>query len=389
MSDPTELPRFGSMHGSVRSEDAPLLTGRGRFTDDIVMPGAAHAAFVRSPVASGRIEAVDTQAAATMPGVRVVLTGRDLEADGIGAIPPVATTNSRDGQPMFAAPMPVLARNYVRYVGEPVAIVVAETLREAMDAAEAVIVSIESQAAVGDVESALAEGAPAVWQDAPGNVALDWEDGDDAAVDQAFAAATHVERVRLVDTRLAPTAMEPRAAIASFEPASGRYTLIASTQGVAIVRKVLAESVFKVPPQQVRVLTYDVGGGFGMKAQAYVEYAAVMYAAQRIARPVRWVASRLESFLGDTHGRDGLLEGELALDSSGRFLGLRMRTSVGIGAYTTTFAAIFTTANTKNCASSVYVIPAIHVAARAVLTNAAPLGPYRGAGRPEAIYIVE
>jgi carbon-monoxide dehydrogenase large subunit len=181
--------------------------------------------------------------------------------------------------------------------------------------------------------------------------------------------------------------MEPRAAIASFD--GGRYTLIAPTQGVAVVRKILAEAVFKVPPNQIRILTHDVGGGFGMKVQAYSDYAALLYAARRVGRPVKWCATRLESFLTDTHGRDGILEAELALDATGKFLGLRVRTFVGIGAYTTTFAAIFSTANTKNCLSSVYVIPAIHIGVKMVLTNAAPLGPYRGAGRPEAIYLLE
>ena len=235
----------------------------------------------------------------------------------------------------------------------------------------------------------MAQDAPTIWQNAPGNIALDWEDGDMAAVDTAFARAAHVERVRLIDTRLAPSAMEPRAAIASFDAQSGRYTLIAPTQGVAVVRKVLAEGVFKIPVNQIRILTRDVGGGFGMKVQAYSDYAALLCAARRVGRPVKWCATRLESFLTDTHGRDGVLEAELALDDRGKFLGLRVRSCVGIGAYTTTFAAIFSTANTKNCLSSVYVIPAIHIGVKMVLTNAAPLGPYRGAGRPEAIYLIE
>ena len=183
--------------------------------------------------------------------------------------------------------------------------------------------------------------------------------------------------------------MEPRAAIASFDAQTQRYTLIAPTQGVAVVRKVLAEGVFNIPADQIRIITYDVGGGFGMKVQAYSEYAAMMFAARQVGRPVKWCATRLESFLTDTHGRDGELEGELALDERGRFLGLRVRTWVGIGAYTSTFAAIFATMNTKNCLSSVYVIPSIHIGVKMVFTNAAPLGPYRGAGRPEAIYLIE
>jgi carbon-monoxide dehydrogenase large subunit len=220
-------------------------------------------------------------------------------------------------------------------------------------------------------------------------VALDWTDGDASAVAAAFSGAAHIERVRLLDTRLAPAAMEPRAAIGAWDAKSGRYTLVASTQGVAVVRRLLAEGVFRISPDKLRVLTYDVGGGFGMKVQPYAEYAALLYAARRLDRPVKWRASRLESFLTDTAGRDGVLEGELALDAAGKFLALRVRTFVGIGAYTSTFSAIFATNNTKNCLSSVYAIPKLQIDVKMVLTNAAPLGPYRGAGRPEAIILIE
>ncbi|MGE0715250.1 MAG: xanthine dehydrogenase family protein molybdopterin-binding subunit [Alphaproteobacteria bacterium] len=380
--------RFGDRNDDRRSEDEPLLTGRGRFTDDIVVPGQAHAAFVRAPVGHGDIRRVATDAATVMPGVLAVVTGADLAADGIGAIPPVAVFPGRGGKPMTVAAMPVLATDRVRYVGEPVAIVIAETAQQALDAAEAVEVDIVPLPAASDVTAAMAADAPAIGP-AGDNLALDWEDGDAAAVDAAFARAAHVARVRLDDTRVAPTAMEPRAAIGMWNPEDERYTLIAGTQGVAVVRRLLAEGVFRVPPAQIRVVTHDVGGGFGMKVQAYAEYAALLYGARRVGRPVRWCATRLESFLGDTHGRDGILEAEMALDADGRILGLRARNRVGIGAYTSTFAAIFSTNNTKNCLSSVYAIPAIHIAVEMVLTNAVPLGPYRGAGRPEALYVVE
>ena len=387
MSDATL--RFGSSRDSVRTEDEPFLLGRGRFTDDLDLPGQVYAAFARASIAHAMLHAVDTRAAAAAPGVLGVFTGRDLAADGIGAIPPLAIASGRGGKAMVVAAMPVLAVDRVRYVGEPIAIVVAATPAQALDAADAVTATFDELGAVSDVDRALASGAPALWMEAPDNVALDWEDGDASAVDAAFEGAAHVARVRLLDTRLAPSAMEPRAAIGAWDPVTERYTLIAPTQGVAVVRKLLAEGVFKVPPASIRVVTHDVGGGFGMKVQAYPEYAAVLYAARRIGRPVRWRASRLESFLADTHGRDGVLEGELALDAGGRFLGLRVRTFVGIGAYTSTFAAIFSTNNTKNCLSSVYAVPAIHTSVKMVLTNAAPLGPYRGAGRPEAIYLIE
>lgn len=385
MSEPAL--RFGA--SPARSEDDPLLAGRGRFTDDLKNADHARAAFVRSPHGHAKIRGIDAQAAAKMPGVLAVLTGAELAREGLGAIPPGVLLPGRDGKPMFATAMPALAHERVRYVGEPVALVVAETLPQALDAVDAVEVDYADLSAVSDVERALAPGAPLLYDAAPGNVALDWEHGDAAAVDAAFEAAAHKVAVRLADTRVAPSALEPRAATAAFDAISGRYTLTASTQGVALVRKVLAESVFKCPPEKIRVLTHDVGGGFGMKVQVYAEYAALLAAAKRVGKPVHWCATRLESFLADTHGRDGVLEGALALDRDGRFLALRARTRVGIGAYASTYAAIVATNNTKNCLSSVYRIPAIHTRVKMGLTNAAPLGPYRGAGRPEAIYLVE
>jgi len=383
------LLRFGRDRDARRSEDEPLITGRGRFTDDVSVPGQAHAAFVRAPVGHGELRGVDAGRALAMPGVLGVFTGGDLAADGLGAIPPAVAVPGRGGRPMFAASMPPLAVGRVRYVGEPMAIVVAETAAQARDAVDVVVVDVAELPAASDVERALTPGAPVIWPEAPGNVALDWTDGDAAAMEAAFARAAHVERVRLVDTRLAPAALEPRAAIGQWDAARGRYTLIAGTQGVAVVRRMLAEFVFKVPAPQIRVLTHDVGGGFGMKTQTYAEYAALLYAARRVGRPVKWCASRLESFLADTAGRDGVLEGELALDGGGRILALRVRTFVGIGAYASTYAAIFATNNTKNCLSSVYAIPAIQIDVTMVLTNAAPLGPYRGAGRPEALFLIE
>lgn len=381
--------RFGRDRDRLRREDEPLLTGRGRFTDDVPVPGGAHAAFARAPVAHAVLRAVDVRRAAAMPGVLAVFTGADLAAAGLGGIRPVVALAGRGGRPMFQTAMPPLAVARVRYVGEPLALVVAETAAQAADAAEAVTVDFTELPAVADVERALAPGAPAVWPEVPDNVALHWTDGEPEAVEAAFRRAAHVARVRLLDTRLAPTALEPRAAVAWWDPTAERYTLLAGTQGVAIVRAVLAEHVFRIPPERLRVLTWDVGGGFGMKSQTYAEYAALLYAARRLGRPVRWRASRMESFLGDTHGRDGVLEGELALDAAGRFLALRVRTVVGGGAYLTQYAAIFTTSNTRNCLSSVYRIPAIQIDVTVGLTNAAPLGPYRGAGRPEAIYLVE
>jgi len=373
----------------LRTEDHRLVTGGGRFTDDIAVPGQTYAAFVRTPMAHAIISSIDAAEALAMPGVLGVFTGADLARDGLGSINPLALLPGRDGKQMFGPGIPVLAMERVRYVGEPVALVVAESVAQALDAAEAVAIRYEQLQAVSSPERATAPGAPALWPQALDNVALDWDHGDAAAVDAAFARAAHKVEVRLEMTRVAPTALEPRAAIGMWDATAQRYTLIASTQGVSVVRKILAESVFKVAPDAIRVQTFDVGGGFGMKVQTYAEYAAVMYAARRVDRPVRWCATRLESFLTDTHGRDGMLAGELALDGSGRFLALRMKTLVGVGAYVSTYAAIVATNNTKNCLSSVYRIPSIQIGAKVVLTNASPLGPYRGAGRPEAIYLLE
>ena len=381
--------RFGSATGGRRSEDGPLLTGRGRFTDDVDLPGQVHAAFARSAAAHGVIRAVDTSRALALPGVLAVLTGRDLAAAGLGAIPPAAAFPGRGGKPLALAPIPPLAVDRVRYVGEAVAIAVAETAAQAADAAALVILDLDPLPAAADVDRALAASAHPIWPEAAGNIAFDWTDGDAITVDAAIRGAAHVARVRLHDTRVAPSALEPRAAIGQWDEATQRYTLTASTQGVAVVRRLLAEGVFKIPPQQVRVITPDVGGGFGMKVQAYPEYAALLFAARRVGRPVKWRATRVESFLADTHGRDGMLEGELALDATGRFLALRARTRVGIGAYVSAFAAVFGTNNTKNCLSSVYRIPAIVIDVTLAFTNAAPLGPYRGAGRPEALYLIE
>ena len=318
-----------------------------------------------------------------------VITGRDLDDAGLGTIPPLAVFTGRNGQPMFSANMPALAATRVRYVGEPVAVVVAETVPQALDAAEAVAVEYRHLPAVSDVTRAMAQDAPQIWQDAPGNIVLDWEDGDAAAVEAAFAHAAHVERVRLLDTRLAPTAMEPRAALATYDPRSQRYTLIAPTQGVAVVRKILTEAVFKVPTENIRVLTHDVGGGFGMKVQTYPEYAALLFAARRTGRPVRWRASGLESFLADTHGRDGLLEGELRWTPTAAS-SASARARSWASAPTRRPTSRSSAPGTRRTASPASMpSPAIYFNAKMVVTNTAPLGPYRGAGRPEAIYLIE
>ncbi len=380
--------RFGRDPNALRSEDEPLLTGRARFTDDLTLPDQLHAAFVRSPHGHARIRGVDVTAAQAMPGVKAVYTGADLAQAGLGPIPMAMRFKNRDGSEMALAPMPVLPTDRTRYVGEALAMVVAESPAVAQDAADQVDLDLEELPAVSTVDAAAGSQTP-IWDEAPGNIALDWEDGDGAAAEAAFARADHTVSVRLHDTRLAPSAMEPRAAIGEWDAEAGRFTLTAGSQGVGLLRKMMAEQVFQVPLDSVRIVTHDVGGGFGMKVQPYAEYAALLFAARVLGRPVKWRASRLESFLTDTHGRDGVLEAELALDANGNFLALRAHNRVGIGAYVSTFAPVFSTNNTKNCLASVYKTPIIHTRVEMVLTNAAPVGPYRGAGRPEAIYVIE
>ena len=395
--------RFGDGRPGDHDEIAAFVQGSGTYTSDIDLPDQAHACFVRATLAHAAINGIDAAAALAVPGVRAVITGAQMQAAGMGVIPPMAVFNGRDGKPMHAAGIPPLAYGTVRYVGEAIAVVVADTLALAQDAADLVQADLTPLAVAGSIAAALAPGAPAIWPGAPDNIALDWEDGDAAASDAAFANAFHIESVELDDPPMAACPMEPRAAIAqwqaddgSADPAhqeaaqpSGQYTLIASTQGVMIVRKLLAEGVLKVAPDKLRVITPDVGGGFGAKVQAYAEYAAILFAAKQVRRPVKWTATRLESFLADTPGRHSKLQADMAFDRDGRILGIRADVLVGIGAYTTAYSAIFATNNTKNCLSSVYRIASIRLRSRMVFSNQAPLGPYRGAGRPEAIYLIE
>ena len=381
--------RFGAGRAGDRDELLTLVQGGGNYTSDIDHAGQLHACFVRSIEAHAHIRGIDAARALALPGVHAVITGGDLQAVGIGVIPPLAIFNGRDGKPMFQAGIPPLAYDSVHHVGEAVALVLADSLQVAIDAAGLVTVDLDAQPVASNIEAALAAGAPSVWPALPGNVALDWEDGDAAASQAAFAAAFHVEAVELDDPPLTACTLEPRAALAQWDATEGRYTLIASTQGVMVVRKLLAESVFRIAPDKLRVITPDVGGGFGAKVQAYPEYAAILFAARAVGRPVKWTATRTECFLGDTRGRDSKLKASMAFDRAGRILGVRADATVGVGAYTTAYIGIVATNNTKNCLSSVYRIPSIHMRSRMVFTHTAPLGPYRGAGRPEAIYLLE
>lgn len=381
--------RFGSGRPGDHDELAALVQGQGSYTSDIEVTGQLHACFVRSVHAHARIRGIDISRAQALPGVQAVFTGGDMQNAGLGVIPPIAVFNGRDGKPMIQAGIPPLAFGTVRHVGEAVAVVIGSSPLVAMDGAELVEIDYEPLPVASNVERALSAGAAQVCPASPDNVALDWEDGDRLTSEDAFASAFHIESVELDDPPLAACALEPRSAIAQWDPVLDRYTLIAGTQGVMVVRKLLAEGVFKIALDKLRVITPDVGGGFGAKVQTYPEYATILFAAKALDRPIKWTASRLESFLTDTHGRHSKLKAQMAFDQNGLILGIRADVVVGIGAYTSTYIAIVGTNNIKNCLSSVYRIPSIRMRSRLVFTNTSPLGPYRGAGRPEAIYMVE
>ncbi len=380
---------FGSGKRGDHDELDDFVRGRGSYTSDIDVPGQLHACFVRSPMASARILRIDATAAKTMVGVHVVLTGEQLAQAGLGKIMPLAVFNGRDGQPMVQAGIPVLAYPDARYVGEAVALVVADDATTAQLAAELVEIEWDWQASVIDPLEAIAPSAPIVHANCPSNIALDWEDGDSSASEVAFAQAHYVEAVDLADPPMTACAIEPKAALAQWDAATSRFTLVASTQGVMLVRKILAEQVFKIAPESLRVITPHVGGGFGVKVQTYAEYAAIMHASRVLGRPVKWTASRMECFLTDTHSRNSTLRARMAFDAKGHILSLQADVIVGIGAYTSTYVGIVATNNLKNCLSSVYRIPSIQMRSRLVFTHMMPHGPYRGAGRPEAIYMIE
>ncbi len=392
--------RFGNGRLGDRDELSAFAQGAGSYTSDIDLPGQLHACFLRATQAHARIRNINAASALALPGVRAVITGKQMQEAGLGVIAPLAVFNGSDGKPMATAGLPPLAYGVVRHVGEAMAMVVADSAAIAQDAADLIEADLEALPVVASIDAALEAGAPRVWPHLAGNAALDWEDGDKQASDAAFARAFHIASVELDDPPLAPAAMEPRAAIAQWTPDAGgaadstsggpgHYTLIASTQGVMVVRKQLAEHVLKIAPENLRVVTRDVGGGFGTKVQAYPEYAALLFAAKLTGKPVKWSASRLESFLTDTRGRDSKIQADMAFDAEGRILGIRADVKVGIGAYTSTYIAIVATNNTKNCLSSVYRVPSIRLRSRMVFTNHSALGAYRGAGRPEAIYLIE
>jgi carbon-monoxide dehydrogenase large subunit len=383
--DPTRL-KFGIGQPVPRAEDPTLLTGRGRYTDDIVVARQVWAVMVRSPYAHGTIRAIGTEAARVMPGVLGIWTGADLAAAGYGPMVCAMPLKNRDGSALRSTQRMALATDRVRHVGDPVAFVVAETKSQAKDAAEAVELDIDALEAVTEASAAAEPGAPLLYDDLPGNLVLDYAAGDGAAVAEAFARAHHVTRLDLRNNRIVVAAMEPRSAIGSIE--DGRWVLRLGCQGVFGLRQQLT-GILKADKSQIRVLTGNVGGSFGMKANVYPEYVCLLHAAKALGRPVKWTDERSGSFLSDQHGRDHEVRGELALDAEGRFLAVRLTSFANMGAWLSPVAPLMGTGNFFKNVQSNYATPAIEVVTKCLLTNTTPVSAYRGAGRPEGNYFME
>ncbi len=381
--------KFGVGQAVPRFEDVRLLRGQGRFQDDINLHGQVHAVFLRSPHAHARIRSIDTATAADAPGVLAIYTGKDYAADGLGQPKATMPRKKADGSPLFAPQRPALVSDRVRYVGDPVAMIVAATLNQARDAAELIAIDYEPLPAVTSVAEAALSDAPRVWDQNPDNISHLFERGDKRKADEAFARAYHIVRRRYVISRVHAQYMEPRGLIGAYDSGQDRYTLYANVNYPHRVRNMLANQVFKVPESKVRVVTHDVGGGFGTKGWHYVEDRLTLWASRKLDRPVKWACERSEVLLADEHARDNIGEIELALDKDGTILGLRLDMLANIGAYIASDRQLLTPFGMIGTVVGVYRIPAAYVAIRAVLSNTSPTAPYRGAGRPEASYLIE
>ena len=382
-----------------RLEDRRFITGRGRYTDDINRPGQAHAYFLRSPHAHARIRSIDTAEAGKAPGIVGIFTGRDIKKFGLGTdgmsdedlggLICGWMIHSKDGSPMNGSAHPVLAKDIVRYVGDHVAVVVAETLRQAQDAAELIVVDYEELPSVTDTAKAQEAGQPKVHAGIKSNRVFDWELGDRAATEAAFDQAAHVTTIDLTNNRLVPNPMEPRAAIGEYDEGDDQFTLHTTSQNPHVARLIISAFVGLAPEHRLRVVAPDVGGGFGSKIFVYAEEVVCLWAARRLNRPVKWACDRTEAFLCDAHGRDHVTRAQLATDKDGRITGLRVHTIANLGAYLSTFASSVPTYLYATLLSGQYAIPAIYAEVDAVYTNTAPVDAYRGAGRPEATFVVE
>jgi aerobic carbon-monoxide dehydrogenase large subunit len=380
--------KFGIGQAVPRTEDARLLTGGGRYTDDVSLPGQTYASFVRSPHAFAAIGSIDAADALAVPGVLAVYTVADLDADGLGPLPCLSGLKQRDGSPYVGTPHPALCKDFARHVGDPVAMVVAETPEAARDGAELVMVDYSDRESVTGTAEALEPGRPLVWDAAPNNLCFDWDTGDEAAVAAAFAKAARVVDLEIVNNRVVATPMEGRACVAGVEAETGRLQIYVTSQGVHSLRKQFAK-IFNLPESQFHVLTTDVGGGFGMKLFNYPEYVACLFAARRLNRPVKWTSERTEAFLTDDHGRDHVSKARLALDADGHFLGLRVDTTANLGAYLSNYGPFIPTDAGSSMLVGSYKTPAVYVRVKGVFTNTQPVDAYRGAGRPEAAYLLE
>jgi aerobic carbon-monoxide dehydrogenase large subunit len=381
--------KFGVGQPVTRFEDTRLLAGKGRYQDDMNLARQAYAVFLRSPHAHARIRSIDTTAALDAPGVVAIYTGADYAADGLAMPKATMPRKKRDGSPMFAPQRPALVVDKVRYVGDPMAMVIAETLAEAKDAAELIEVDYAALPSATSTAAAALPGAPRVWDENPDNISHTYERGDKRATEAAFARAHHITRRRYIITRVHAQYMEPRGAIGTYDSGEDRFTLYADVQYPHRVRNMLANMVFRVPESKVRVVCHDVGGGFGAKGWQYVEHRLTLWAARKLGRPVKWRCERSEVLLADEHGRDNIGEIELAFDGDGKILGLRLHVLANIGAYIASDRQLLTPFGMIGTVNGVYNIPAAYVSIDAVLSNTSPTAPYRGAGRPEAIYLIE
>jgi aerobic carbon-monoxide dehydrogenase large subunit len=373
----------------ARKEDKRFITGRGRYVDDVKVVGLTHAHFIRSPHAHAKVKSIDASAAKDMPGVVDVLTGQQLVDDKIGNLICGWAITSKDGSPMKMGAWPAMAPDTVRFVGQAVAVVIAETKNQAKDAAEAVVVEYEELPAVSSMTAAIAKGAPQLHPEAPGNVVYDWSIGDEKATNDAFAKAANVVSLELTNNRLVPNAMEPRAAVAEYDPAEEHFTLYTTSQNPHVARLVLSAFYNVAQEHKLRVIAPDVGGGFGSKIFIYPEEMVALWASKKVERPVKWTGDRSEAFLTDAHGRDHMSRAEMAFDANNKILGLRVKTHANFGAYMSLFSSSVPTYLYATLLSGQYNIPQIYAEVMGVYTNTTPVDAYRGAGRPEASYLLE
>ena len=381
--------KFGIGQAVTRFEDQRLITGQGRYTDDLAISHAARAYILRSPHANARIQYIDTAAAQSSAGVLLILTGADVEADGLGDNPCMIPIHNRDGTQRPDTPWPILAKQQVRYVGDPVALIIAETLEQARDATELIEIDYEPLPAAVDTVGATKADQLLVWPDIANNVVFDWQAGDQEAVDQVFAEAAHISEVRIINNRIIANSMETRTMAVDYDADTERSTLYSSTQGPAFIQAPLAEQILKIDPAQLRCVTTDVGGGFGMKVFVYPEHALVTWASRKLKRAVRYTPERSDAFVSDVHGRDNVSYAQVATDEQGVMQALRVTTYANMGAYLSNFAPFIPTDCGTNMLSGCYRLPHIYVNVKGVMTHTTPVDAYRGAGRPEATYLIE